>query len=171
MTTRINYRYLFSVIMLIVLAIASLVFQQKIKTVSYQIVKPNIASMLIIVSAVIDFAHRFKYNRLSFNINATFSNFKASLEGLASCVQNPLTLTCTYSLLRALCLQYFYKEKHFMEFNELELTFIFIATAFLFLGTLSEHTKLFRETILETETPTNFTTIPAQTNQDTEQPS
>ncbi|TWI85868.1 hypothetical protein IQ13_1037 [Lacibacter cauensis] len=88
-----------------------------------------------IVAGILSFAaailSKIKYKQLAFSRPMTFSQFKVPVEEVWSFISNPLTLVCSLSLAKGLFLQLRNIKKVFVDFSNLEITFIGIVVLYL----------------------------------------
>lgn len=153
MFKRINKRYAALLGGLMILSVLMLNYKAELKSSLIPILEFEHTYWFIGISLILEVVHKVRYNLLNIRFNTSFSDFKAPFEGLLSYFQNPMTLSCSWSLLKGLCLQYFFKKSYFPFFGDIELSFILLITAYLLFNAVVEHIKLIKGILLETEEP------------------
>ena len=154
MLKQIHKGYALLLLALIMLAIFSFTYKLQIKSSLIPILEFDHTYWFVCISLIFEIVHKIKYKSIGIRFNTSFSDFRTPFESLLSYFQNPMTLACSWSLLKGLCLQYFFKKAYFPFFGDLELTFILLITAYLLINTVVEHITLIKCIILENEEPT-----------------
>lgn len=153
MLKQIHKGYALLLLALIALAVFSFTYKLQIKSSLIPILQFEHTYWFVCISFILEVVHKIKYKSLGIRFNTSFSDFKIPFEALLSYFQNPMTLACSWSLLKGLCLQYFFKKLYFPYFGDLELTFILLITTYLLINTVVEHITLVKGIVLETEAP------------------
>jgi hypothetical protein len=104
------------------------------------------------IATIITVCHRIRIGKLTFSPAMSFNEFKKPMEELLSFLSNPITIVCSLSLAKGLFLQISEHIAYFPYFNELEIVFTAIVTAYLLYVSIMDLGKRFLETISNSDT-------------------
>lgn len=102
----------------------------------------------------ISIIHKIKYNKFRLNTESSFKDYKVFFSHLTEFIGEPLTVVCSFAFLKGVLLQKFFDVKHFLNYNEIELTFILILSSYFFITSILEVKKQLFELKKDTETIT-----------------
>lgn len=110
----------------------------------------NIGSGLI--AMVLTITHSLKYKKIKFTPAMSFNEFRSSLEIILSNFGSPITLVCSITLAKGIFFRYYNNTIiHFPLFNDTEIFFIGLVTAYLLYISIMELVRFGKEIFMNVE--------------------
>lgn len=149
MFRRLDWKYIGVVILLFSVSVTSYVFHTDIiiSLKNFFEIK-NLNYFVGVIATIFMLTHKIKMRKIKFSASMSFNEFRTPVEDILSFIGNPITLVCSISLAKGLFFQIADDIQYFPFFQSLELTFIFIVTAYLIFISLMELLNNIKETLL-----------------------